>query len=186
MKKTNRNIKKVKFFRRLAVFIVVQLCIIAIAVDTVLDRQQVAYEDTRQVSFVADDSWIKWAPARRLGSTFVYIEHNEVVYKIGVQWRFQGSKKQLVEDLATKEATLRYDIDTLEIVDIRVGETTYLTFEDYNKEQKSQLVAGLAIGLPIMEAAWCLAAWFCLGSRYYELWGKKRKYKRKSKKKAEM
>ena len=183
MKKTNRNIKKVKFFRHLAVFIVVQLCIIAIAVDTFFDRQQVAYEDTRQVSFVADDAWIKRAPVstRRLRSTFVYIEHNEVVYKILVQWRFQGSKERLVEDLSTKEATLRYDADTLEIVDIRVGETTYLTFEDYNKEQKSQLVAGLAIGVPIMEAAWCLAAWFCLGSRYYELWGKNRKYKKKDK-----
>ena len=172
MKRTNRNIKLLRIIKVSFIFFLIQLLIIALFVTTLIQRQQITHREIETTSFVPDK--VEKVRLIALGrhtrrKSDVYIYFDSVKYKVGVEYFQRYNDNELVEKLPNEQLTVLYEKNTRDIVDLRSDKRIYFTMDDYNDEQRLQLVLGI-IFLSIAELILlsCIIFYFLYATKFMQ------------------
>ena len=148
MKRTNRNIKSRRIIKVAFIFFLIQLLIIILFVTTLIQRQQITHGEIETTSFVPDKvEKVKLIALTRhtRRKSDVYIYFDSVKYTVGVEYFKRYNDSELVEKLSNEQLTVVYEKNTRDIVDLRSDKRVYYTIDDYNDEQRLQLVLGIIV-----------------------------------------
>ena len=149
MKKTNSYFKKRRFLRNMIIIVIIQILLIIVAFAGFSGRQEATSDNTTDLSFIPDNVVIEESIGiGRLSQSesSIVIIHDAVRYFFDDDcmrgWYF---REDLVNELSKDELHISYMTDTHCIVDIRSKTKIYYTIDDYNSEQKEQIIAGCIV-----------------------------------------
>lgn len=139
--------KKQKATSSYLLFIIIQIVLIVLFVTAIIQRRPVSQENTDTVSFIVDNvEKVDLFTLNNHTNEKIYLYNDSDRYIYGLD----KSPKNLENTFLNKKLTVMYEKETNIAVDIRGEDTVFYTIDDYNKQQKSQLLFGI-IGLSVFE-----------------------------------